>query len=100
MEPIRVLIADDHPHFRAGLRALLQSTDEVEVIGEAADGEETIALATRLQPDVITMDIKCRGSVASRPPGGSPTTARTSASWCSACSRTTTRCSPRYRPAP
>src|SRR3954447_2535540 len=58
MEPIRVLIADDHPHFRAGLRALLHSTDEVEVIGEAADGEETITLATRLQPDVIMMDIK------------------------------------------
>jgi DNA-binding NarL/FixJ family response regulator len=58
MEPIRILIADDHPHFRAGLRALLHSTDEVKVIGEAADGEQTIALATRLQPDVIMMDIK------------------------------------------
>jgi DNA-binding NarL/FixJ family response regulator len=62
MEPIRVLIADDHPHFREGLRALLLSTSEVEVVGEAADGEETISLATRLQPDVIVMDIKMPGT--------------------------------------
>jgi DNA-binding NarL/FixJ family response regulator len=58
MQPIRVLIADDHPHFRDGLRALLLSTDEVEVVGEADDGDRTIALATQLQPDVIMMDLQ------------------------------------------
>jgi DNA-binding NarL/FixJ family response regulator len=58
VEPIRVLIADDHRHFREGLRALLRSTEELEVVGEAADGEETIALATELQPDVIVMDLR------------------------------------------
>src|SRR5262245_18551330 len=58
MQPIRVLIADDHPHFREGLRALLLSTDEVEVVGEADDGDKTISLATQLQPDVIVMDLQ------------------------------------------
>jgi DNA-binding NarL/FixJ family response regulator len=58
MQPIRVLIADDHPHFREGLRALLLSTDEVDVVGEADDGEQTISLATQLQPDVIVMDLQ------------------------------------------
>jgi len=58
MEPIRVLIADDHQHFHEGLRALLLSTDELEVVGEAAAGDETISLATQLQPDVIVMDLQ------------------------------------------
>ena len=51
MEPVRTLIADDHPHFRDGLRALLLSAPDVEVVGEARDGEEAISLAARLQPD-------------------------------------------------
>jgi DNA-binding NarL/FixJ family response regulator len=57
VEPIRTLIADDHPHFRDGLRALLLSAPDVEVVGEARDGEETVRLAARLQPDVILMDL-------------------------------------------
>ena len=57
MEPIRILIADDHPHFRDGLRALLVSASDLEVVGEAADGEEAISLAADLQPDVILMDL-------------------------------------------
>lgn len=57
-EPIRVLIADDNPGFRHGLRALLRSAPETEVAGEASTGEEAIALADRLQPDVVLMDIK------------------------------------------
>ena len=56
-ERIRVLIADDHPHFRDGLRALLLSAHDLEVVGEAEDGEEAIALAAELQPDVILMDL-------------------------------------------
>jgi DNA-binding NarL/FixJ family response regulator len=58
VEPIRVLIADDNPRFRRGLRALLQTAPETEVAGEAATGEEAVVLTDRLQPDVILMDIK------------------------------------------
>jgi DNA-binding NarL/FixJ family response regulator len=58
MEPIRILIADDHPLFRDGVRALLKSLPEVEWVGEAASGDEVITQATSLQPDVILMDIQ------------------------------------------
>jgi len=61
VEPIRILIADDHPHFRDGLRALLVSASDLEVVGEAADGEEAISLAADLQPDVILMDLGMPG---------------------------------------
>jgi DNA-binding NarL/FixJ family response regulator len=57
MEPTRILIADDHAPFRDGLRALLLSVPEIEVVGEATRGDEAIALAATLQPDVILMDI-------------------------------------------
>jgi DNA-binding NarL/FixJ family response regulator len=60
-ETIRVLIADDHPLFRDGIHGLLDSVPETEVVGEAASGEEAIALAETLQPDVILMDIKMPG---------------------------------------
>jgi DNA-binding NarL/FixJ family response regulator len=60
-EKIRVLIADDHPLFRDGIHGLLDSVPETEVVGEAASGEEAIALAETLQPDVILMDIKMPG---------------------------------------
>ncbi len=62
MEPIRILIADDHRHFRDGLRALLLSAQDVEVVGEASSGEEVIPLAARLQPDVILMDLQMPGT--------------------------------------
>jgi DNA-binding NarL/FixJ family response regulator len=58
MTSLRVLIADDHVLFRDGLRTLLQSAPEIEVVGEATDGAEVIALATTCQPDVILMDIQ------------------------------------------
>jgi len=57
LEEIRVLIADDHLPFREGLRALLLSAPELEVVGEAGDGREAVSLAERLQPDVILMDL-------------------------------------------
>jgi two-component system, NarL family, response regulator LiaR len=56
-DPIRVLIVDDHSVVREGLRAFLQLQDGLEVVGEAADGEEAIEAASRLQPDVILMDL-------------------------------------------
>jgi len=61
MEPLRVLIADDHPLFRDGLRTLLSAMPETEVVGEVATGEEAIAQATTLQPDVILMDLHMPG---------------------------------------
>ena len=58
---IRVLIADDHPLFRGGLRALLESIADTEVVGEAATGEEAITAAMALGPDVVVMDINMPG---------------------------------------
>jgi DNA-binding NarL/FixJ family response regulator len=54
---IRVLIADDHPIFRDGMRSLLESVPGFEVIGEASTGEEAVRLAAELAPDVVLMDI-------------------------------------------
>jgi DNA-binding NarL/FixJ family response regulator len=59
--PIRVLIADDHPFFRDGLRVLLAATADTELVGEADDGAQTVALAAELQPDVILMDLQMPG---------------------------------------
>ena len=59
--PIKVLIADDHVFYREGVRALLGSVTEVEVIGEANNGEEVIVQAGNIQPDVILMDLKMPG---------------------------------------
>jgi DNA-binding NarL/FixJ family response regulator len=61
MEPICILIADDHPLFRDGLRALLDSVPDLQVMGEAMTGNEVITQAASLQPDVILMDIKMPG---------------------------------------
>jgi DNA-binding NarL/FixJ family response regulator len=61
VEAIRILIADDHAPFREGLRALLLSARDLEVVGEAGTGDETVLLAARLQPDVILMDLQMPG---------------------------------------
>jgi DNA-binding NarL/FixJ family response regulator len=61
MEPIQVLIADDHTLFRAGLHALLNLFPDFQVVGEASTGEETITRAEALQPDIILMDIQMPG---------------------------------------
>jgi DNA-binding NarL/FixJ family response regulator len=55
--PIRVLIVDDHAVVRSGLRTFLELLDDVEVAGEAADGEQAVAEARRLAPDVVLMDL-------------------------------------------
>ncbi len=61
METLRLLIADDHPVFRYGIRALLNAAPGLEVVGEATTGDEAIAKAEALQPDVILMDIQMPG---------------------------------------
>ena len=55
---IRVVIADDQALVRAGLRMILESTDDIEVVGEADDGEHAITLTFELNPDVILMDVR------------------------------------------
>jgi DNA-binding NarL/FixJ family response regulator len=54
---VRVALADDHPMFRFGLRAVLETAPEVQVVGEAADGAELLALVTRCTPDVVLTDL-------------------------------------------
>ena len=66
---IRLLIADDHPVVRDGLRGILDGAPDFEVLGQAADGEEAVALTERLQPDVVLMDLRMpnldgRGAIA------------------------------------
>jgi DNA-binding NarL/FixJ family response regulator len=59
MQPtVKVLIADDHPRSRSGLRALLTTSPEIQIVGEAEDGREAIRLATEHKPDVILLDAK------------------------------------------
>lgn len=62
MNKIRILLADDHTILRAGLRALLNAEPDMEVVGEAVDGEEAIGKAQELHPDVILMDVAMPGT--------------------------------------
>ncbi|MFJ4332015.1 MULTISPECIES: response regulator [unclassified Streptomyces] len=57
-DPVRILVCDDHVVVRAGLLALLDSAPGIEVVGEAGTGEEALALAARLAPDVVLMDLQ------------------------------------------
>ena len=59
--PMRILIVDDHPVTRDGLRSALSITDEVEIIGEAASGEEAIDYVDKLKPEVVFMDVRMPG---------------------------------------
>jgi CheY-like chemotaxis protein len=59
---IRILVADDHPMLREGLVAVLSTQPDFEVVGEAADGSETVRLAEALSPDVILLDLEMPGT--------------------------------------
>jgi DNA-binding NarL/FixJ family response regulator len=58
VETFRILVAEDHPLFRKGIISLLESVSEFEVVGEAATGEEAVARAAELQPDMVLMDLQ------------------------------------------
>lgn len=61
MTKLRIAIADDHPLFRYGVRTLLDTTTDIEVVGEAGDAEEALALAVRDEPDVMLLDVRMPG---------------------------------------
>lgn len=61
--PVRLLLCDDHAVVRAGLRALLASAPDIDVIGEAGSGPEAVALAAHLNPDVVLMDLQLGGDM-------------------------------------
>ncbi|KQX13444.1 LuxR family transcriptional regulator [Streptomyces sp. Root431] len=61
-KPIRVLLVDDHQVVRRGLRTFLEVQDDIEVVGEASDGDEGVARAEELRPDVVLMDVKMPGT--------------------------------------
>jgi len=61
LSKIRVLLVDDHAILIAGLRALLSYYDDVDVVGEAQDGQEALSRVAELQPDVVLMDIAMPG---------------------------------------
>jgi len=57
MKKIRVVLADDHPIVRDGLRAVISGQDDVEVVGEAADGREAVGVTERVRPDIVLLDL-------------------------------------------
>ncbi|MGC2404014.1 MAG: response regulator transcription factor [Acidobacteriaceae bacterium] len=61
IRPIRILIVDDHPVIRAGLRSMLRTQAELEVVGSAASGEEALSKLSQTQPDVLLLDLRMHG---------------------------------------
>ena len=57
-QPVRILVADDHPIFRDGLRKLLTSDDNLTIVGEASNGQECIQMLSKLKPDILLLDLR------------------------------------------
>jgi DNA-binding NarL/FixJ family response regulator len=81
-EPIPVLIVDDHPVVRSGVRGYLETQPDICIAGEAASGEEAVGLAAEQVPDVVLMDLVMPGRTASRRRDGSGRSARAARSSC------------------
>jgi DNA-binding NarL/FixJ family response regulator len=60
--PLRVVVADDHPLFRSGLRAMIEDAEGMEFAGEATQGDEAVAVCRSVQPDVVLMDLRMPGT--------------------------------------
>lgn len=60
-DAVRVVVADDHPVFRSGLRTLVEESPALQLVGEAADGEQAVAVCARERPDVVLMDVRMPG---------------------------------------
>src|SRR5258706_14598329 len=56
-QPVRIVIADDHPIFRDGLRRLLEAEPDLKLLGEASDGAEAVRMARQLKPDILLLDL-------------------------------------------
>ena len=61
MNPIRIMLADDHPAFTAGIRAEIEKEDDMEVGGEASNGVEALQLAREIEPDILLLDMEMPG---------------------------------------
>ena len=61
-DPIKILLVDDHAMFRAGIRALIEAEDRMEVVGEASTGDEAVDRVRELKPDIVIMDLAMPGS--------------------------------------
>ena len=61
MDPIRIMLADDHPAFTAGIRAEIEKEDDMEVVGEASNGVEALQLAREIEPDILLLDMEMPG---------------------------------------
>jgi DNA-binding NarL/FixJ family response regulator len=76
---LRLILADDHPMVREGIRALLESSSEFEVVGQAVDGDEVADLVDRLHPDVVVLDVMMAGKTGLPPV--TPSNRRRRPSW-------------------
>jgi len=65
---IRVVLADDHRLFREGVASLIERAPDIELVGEAATGEDALRLMAELQPDIVLSDCRCLGQAGLRPP--------------------------------
>ena len=95
-----IVIADDQALFREGLRTLLSTRPDMDVVGEAANGDEAVALVEQLRPNVVLMDLRMPKVDGSRRPPASASAGPRSRCWSSPRSTTMRTCSARCEPAP